>query len=51
LARAVSRQGRLEIQRVDGCAVHESPLAATLREAGFGSTPRGMVVYPETRGA
>ncbi len=40
---------RLEIQRVDGVPVHQSPLAPLLRQAGFGSSPRGMVLWP--RGA
>jgi ATP-dependent Lhr-like helicase len=37
--------GKVEIQRVDGLPVMESPLAAMLREAGFASTHRGLVAY------
>jgi ATP-dependent helicase Lhr and Lhr-like helicase len=37
--------GRVEVQRVDGVAVMESPLNALLREAGFTSTHRGLVAY------
>jgi ATP-dependent Lhr-like helicase len=35
--------GRVEIQRVDGVGVMESPIAALLREAGFASSHRGLV--------
>jgi ATP-dependent Lhr-like helicase len=45
LLEIAERAGRLELQRVDGRPVHDSPLAGSLREAGFGSTPRGMVRY------
>ena len=37
--------GRVEIQRVDGLPVMESPIAALLRETGFASTHRGLVAY------
>jgi ATP-dependent Lhr-like helicase len=37
--------GKVEIQRVDGVAVMESPLAALLRESGFASSHRGLVAY------
>ena len=37
--------GRIEVQRVDGSPVMQSPLAALLREAGFASTHRGLVAY------
>jgi ATP-dependent Lhr-like helicase len=37
--------GKVEIQRVDGLPVMESPIAALLREAGFASTHRGLVAY------
>jgi ATP-dependent Lhr-like helicase len=37
--------GRVEVQRVDGIGVMESPLAALLRESGFASTHRGLVAY------
>ncbi len=34
--------GRLTIERADGAAVQDSPLARALEEAGFRSTPRGL---------
>jgi ATP-dependent Lhr-like helicase len=37
--------GRVEVQRVDGVAVMDSPLKALLRESGFSSTHRGLVAY------
>jgi ATP-dependent Lhr-like helicase len=37
--------GRVEVQRVDGVPVSDSPLNALLREAGFVSTHRGLVAY------
>jgi ATP-dependent Lhr-like helicase len=37
--------GRVEVQRVDGVPVMDSPLNALLREAGFTSTHRGLVAY------
>ena len=37
--------GKLELQRVDGVSVIDSPFAALLREAGFSSTHRGLVAY------
>jgi ATP-dependent Lhr-like helicase len=37
--------GRVEVQRVDGVSVMDSPLNAPLREAGFTSTHRGLVAY------
>ena len=37
--------GRVEVQRVDGVPVMDSPLNAVLREAGFASTHRGLVAY------
>jgi ATP-dependent Lhr-like helicase len=37
--------GRVEIQRVDGGPVMESPIAPLLREAGFASSHRGLVAY------
>ena len=35
--------GRVEVQRVDGVPVMDSPLNALLRESGFASTHRGLV--------
>ena len=37
--------GKVEVQRVDGIGVMESPLAKVLRESGFASTHRGLVAY------
>jgi ATP-dependent Lhr-like helicase len=37
--------GRVEVQRVDGVAVMDSPLNALLKESGFASTHRGLVAY------
>jgi ATP-dependent Lhr-like helicase len=37
--------GKVEVQRVDGEPVMESPLNALLREAGFAATHRGLVAY------
>jgi ATP-dependent Lhr-like helicase len=34
--------GRLTVQRADGEAVHDSPLAKALESAGFRPTPRGL---------
>jgi len=45
LVAAALHGGRLELQRVDGAAVVDSPLAGPLREAGFSSTHRGLVAY------
>jgi ATP-dependent Lhr-like helicase len=35
--------GRVEVQRVDGIPVADSPLNALLRESGFASTHRGLI--------
>jgi ATP-dependent Lhr-like helicase len=40
-----TRAGRVEIQRVDGLPVMESPIAALLRESGFASTHRGLIAH------
>jgi ATP-dependent Lhr-like helicase len=45
LAAAAIRAGRVEVQRVDGTPVRQSKLAATLVEAGFGQSPRGLTVW------
>ncbi len=37
--------GRVELQKVDGVPVMDSPLNALLRESGFVSTHRGLVAY------
>ncbi|HEY8642318.1 MAG TPA: DEAD/DEAH box helicase [Candidatus Dormibacteraeota bacterium] len=43
---AALKKIKVEVQRVDGIDVHASALAPLLREAGFGSSPRGMVFWP-----
>jgi ATP-dependent helicase Lhr and Lhr-like helicase len=45
LAAAAIRAGRVEVQRVDGTPVRQSPLAPALIEAGFGQSPRGLVLW------
>ncbi len=45
LVGVATNAGRVEIQRVDGLPVMESPIAALLREAGFASSHRGLVAY------
>jgi ATP-dependent Lhr-like helicase len=37
--------GKVELQKVDGVSVMESPLKAALREAGFTATHRSLVAY------
>jgi ATP-dependent Lhr-like helicase len=37
--------GKVEVQRVDGVGVMESPIASLLRESGFASSHRGLVAY------
>jgi ATP-dependent Lhr-like helicase len=37
--------GRVELQKVDGVSVMDSPLKAALREAGFSQTHRALVAY------
>ncbi len=45
LIAAATSAGRVELQKVDGVPVLESPLKATLREAGFSATHRSLVAY------
>ena len=45
LIAAAVHGGKVELQRVDGIPVVDSPLGALLREAGFSSTHRGLVAY------
>ena len=45
LVAAAVHGGKVELQRVDGVSVIDSPFAALLREAGFSSTHRGLVAY------
>src|SRR5207302_10110244 len=44
LVAAATGAGKVELQRVDGVPARQSPLAPRLAEAGFGPTPRGLVV-------
>ncbi len=37
--------GRVELQKVDGVPVMDSPLKAALREAGFSPTHRSLIAY------
>ncbi|HEX7265668.1 MAG TPA: DEAD/DEAH box helicase [Candidatus Dormibacteraeota bacterium] len=37
--------GRVELQKVDGVSVMDSPLYGLIREAGFSATHRGLVAY------
>jgi hypothetical protein len=49
MAAIAARVDKLEIQSIDGAPVKESPLEAMLRESGFGTTPKGVVLWPERR--
>jgi len=49
LAGIAARIGKLEIQSIDGQAIKGSHLDGMLREAGFGTTPKGVVLWPERR--
>ncbi|TME25094.1 MAG: DEAD/DEAH box helicase [Chloroflexi bacterium] len=49
LAGIAARIGKLEIQSIDGQAIKGSHLEGMLREAGFGTTPKGVVLWPERR--
>ena len=40
-----TKAGRLEVQKVDGVPVMDSPLKAALREAGFSQTHRSLIAY------
>jgi ATP-dependent helicase Lhr and Lhr-like helicase len=48
LVAAATRAGKVEIQRVDGTPTRQSGLAPVLAQAGFGASPRGMVVWPRS---
>jgi ATP-dependent Lhr-like helicase len=41
---AAPAAGKVEVLKVDGVSVHESGLLPALKEAGFKSTPRGVVL-------
>ena len=49
LAAVAARVDKLEIQSIDGAPIKESPLQELLRETGFGTTPKGLVLWPERR--
>ena len=44
LATAAGAVGKVELLKVDGASIHDSGLQPALREAGFKSSPRGMVL-------
>ena len=50
LAAVAIAVGRVEVLKVDGASIHDSGLLPALREAGFKSTPRGMVLHPVAAG-
>ncbi|HET9780961.1 MAG TPA: DEAD/DEAH box helicase [Candidatus Dormibacteraeota bacterium] len=45
LIAAATSAGKVELQKVDGVSVMESPLRSALREAGFSQTHRSLVAY------
>jgi ATP-dependent helicase Lhr and Lhr-like helicase len=49
LAGIAARTDKLEIQSIDGAPVKGSRLENLLRDAGFGTTPKGVVLWPERR--
>jgi len=49
LAAIAARVDKLEIQSIDGAPIKASALEGMLREAGFGTTPKGVVLWPERR--
>jgi ATP-dependent Lhr-like helicase len=49
LAGLAASSEKLEIQSVNGGPVKGSPLEELLRDAGFGNTPKGVVLWPERR--
>ena len=49
LAAIAARLEKLEIQSIDGGPVKGSALENLLRDAGFGTTPKGVVLWPERR--
>jgi ATP-dependent helicase Lhr and Lhr-like helicase len=49
LAGIAARLEKLEIQSIDSAPVKGSPLEDLLRDAGFGTTPKGVVLWPERR--
>ena len=51
LAAVAARVDKLEIQSIDGAPIKGSRYEGQLREAGFGNTPKGVVLWPERRPA
>jgi ATP-dependent Lhr-like helicase len=45
LVAIATRVGKVELQKVDGVGVMDSPLHGMLRDAGFSSTHRSLVAY------
>jgi len=50
LVGAAGRAGRIEIQKVNGTPVRQSPLARVLVDAGFGQSPRGLTMWRTPHG-
>jgi ATP-dependent Lhr-like helicase len=48
---AVRAGGKVEIRTVDGTSARGSAHEATLRDAGFGASPRGLVLWADSRTA
>jgi ATP-dependent Lhr-like helicase len=49
LAGLAAKVDKLEIQSIDGAPVKGSRFEEMLRQAGFGNTPKGVVLWPERR--
>jgi ATP-dependent Lhr-like helicase len=49
LAAIASRAGRVEVVSVDGEPAAGSALEPAMRDAGFGVSPRGLVLWPDRR--
>jgi ATP-dependent Lhr-like helicase len=51
LAGVATRAGKVEVTSIDGEAAAASTLEPLMREAGFGVSPKGLVIWPERRGS
>jgi ATP-dependent Lhr-like helicase len=49
LIAVATNAGRVELQKVDGVSVLDSPLKSMLRDAGFSQTHRSLVAYANRR--
>ena len=45
------RAGKVDVTSIDGEAAAASILEPLMREAGFGVSPKGLVIWPERRGS